>query len=272
LVKRIITSIIIAPFAIAVFWFGGIVMQAVIALLILIGMREVYKAFNDKWLPVHFVGYAFAAIYMAFIEVFRNGNGFFPFFTAFILAVLVCLVLFHKKITIHDCAVTILGFFYVCVLMSTVFLVRDIDGIGIYVIWVVFLSAWGSDTGAYFVGVKFGRHKLNPELSPKKTIEGAIGGVIFATILSALYGLSLSLVGIALDISMLLPMAAIGAGGAILSIFGDLAASAVKRNTNIKDFGTIFPGHGGVMDRFDSVLFTAPSVYLLTILILGGNV
>jgi phosphatidate cytidylyltransferase len=262
--KRIITGIVVAPFAVIILWLGGVVMQAAVSVLILVGMYEVYNSFGKKWQPVHFVGYGFALIYMAFIETFRDGNGFFPFFTAFILAVLIVLVLFHKKTDVRECAVTIFGFFYVCVLMSTVFLVREIDEFGVFVIWVVFIAAWGSDTGGYFVGVPFGKHKLTV-LSPKKSVEGVIGGVALAIILCAGYGYALSVFG-DFDFSLVLPLAVIGAGGAVLSIFGDLAASAVKRNTGIKDFGNVFPGHGGVMDRFDSVLFTAPSVYLLTFL------
>jgi len=270
MIKRIITGVVAAPFAVLIFWLGGIVMQVVVTLIILAGMHELFRAFSKNWVPVHFVGYAFALIYMAFIQTFMDGNSFFLFFTAFILAVLTVLVLFHKKVSVNDCAVTIFGFFYVCVLMSTVYLVRNIEELGVFVIWIVFISAWGTDTGAYFVGVNFGKHKLT-SLSPKKTVEGVVGGVVTAALVSALYGLALSRFS-PLDMPLVLPLAIIGAGGAVLSIIGDLSASAVKRGTGIKDFGSIFPGHGGIMDRFDSVLFTAPSVYLLTVLILGRHI
>jgi len=270
--KRIITSAITAPIAILILWLGGYALQVVVAMLILIGMHELYRAFNKKIVPVHFVGYAFALVYIAFIQTFMEGNGFFLFFTAFILAVLTVMVLFHKKVNATDCAVTVFGFFYVCVLLSTVFLVRTIEStynpnLGVFMIWMIFFSAWGADTGAYFIGVNFGKHKLT-SLSAKKTIEGVIGGIGTAALISAIYGLVLEQFT-SLEGSLILPLALIGAAGAVLSVFGDLAASAVKRSTGIKDFGTLLPGHGGIMDRFDSVLFTAPAVFLLTSLILG---
>jgi len=264
--KRIITSAITAPIAVLILLLGGMVLQVVVAMLVLVGMYELYRAFNKKIVPVHFVGYGFALVYIAFIQTFVEGNGFFLFFTAFVLAVLAVMVLFHKKVSATDCAVTIFGFFYVCVLLSTVFLVRSIDELGVFMVWMIFFSAWGADTGAYFVGVNFGKRKLT-SLSAKKTVEGVIGGIVTAAAISAVYGFVLERFT-GLEGSLVLPLAIIGAAGAVLSVFGDLAASAVKRGTGIKDFGTLLPGHGGIMDRFDSVLFTAPAVFLLTSLLL----
>jgi len=269
MLKRVITGLITAPLAVLFIWLGGIFMQVAVTLVILTGMYELYSAFSKKWMTIHFEGYAFALIYMAFIQtlfsqLFFEGNGFMFLTMVFILAVLVALVLMHKKTDVRDCVITVFGFFYVCVLLSTTFLLRGIDELGIFLIWLVFISAWGADTGAYFTGVMFGKHKLTV-LSPKKTVEGAIGGIVTATIISALFGLALSRFS-SLEMPLVLPLALIGAGGAVLSIFGDLAASAIKRGTGIKDYGNIFPGHGGILDRFDSVIFTAPSVYLLTVL------
>ena len=262
---RIITSVVAAPVAVLFFLLGGMAMQIFVTLIIMVGLFELYRAFNKKWVPVYFVGYSFALIYMAFIQTFREGNGYFLFFTFFILVVMTVLVLFNKKVTVQDCAVTILGFFYVCLLMSTLFLVREIEELGIFMVWMVCISAWGSDTGAYFVGINFGKRKLAPTLSPKKSVEGAIGGVVVVTLISALYGFILTRFS-SLEMPLVLPFAIIGAGASVLSMIGDLSASAIKRSTGIKDFGSIFPGHGGLLDRFDSVLFTAPSVYLLTVL------
>jgi phosphatidate cytidylyltransferase len=248
---------------IAVFWLGGLVMQAVFCLFIIIGMYELYGAFGKRWLPVHFVGYGFALAYMVFIDFIWKYGWFLIFSIGFILAVMVALVLFHKKVHVRDCVAVIFGFFYVCVLLSTAYLVRETDEVGILIVWVIFVSAWGADTGAYFTGVFFGKHKLT-SLSPKKTVEGAVGGVLTAALLCAGYGYILTFF-IDVDLSVVIPLMLIGAVGAVLSIFGDLAASAVKRGTDIKDFGNLFPGHGGILDRFDSVLFTAPAVYLFLI-------
>ena len=123
-------------------------------------------------------------------------------------------------------------------------------------VWVMFIGTWASDSFAYFVGSALGRHKLCPSISPNKTIEGAVGAVVGTTLtiaaLGAFFGWPLLL------------MAVLGALIAVFATVGDLVESVAKRETGIKDSGNIIPGHGGVWDRFDSVLFTAPLVYYFT--------
>lgn len=140
----------------------------------------------------------------------------------------------------------------------------------IYFILLILCFAWGGDTCAYFAGRAFGKHKLAPVVSPNKTVEGAIGGVIgsvviglLATIIySALSGRFASLT-VAVTARHYIIIAAMGAVASVLGILGDLFASAVKRQVGIKDYGTIFPGHGGILDRFDSVMFIAPLVSIV---------
>ena len=120
------------------------------------------------------------------------------------------------------------------------------------------MCAWGSDTGAYLVGRKIGKHKLAPALSPHKSIEGSIGGMLSAAILCGLY----CWLSGKLDLKLIPAFCLIGAIGSIFGQLGDLAASSIKRYTGIKDYGNIMPGHGGVLDRFDSVLFTLPIIYI----------
>jgi phosphatidate cytidylyltransferase len=129
------------------------------------------------------------------------------------------------------------------------------------IVWLIFLCSWGCDTCAYCVGMLIGKHKMAPVLSPKKSVEGAVGGVAGAALLGALYALATG--------GLVLEYALICAVGALISMVGDLAASAVKRNQNIKDYGTLIPGHGGILDRFDSVIFTAPVIYYLAKMVLG---
>jgi phosphatidate cytidylyltransferase len=131
-------------------------------------------------------------------------------------------------------------------------------------VWLIFIGAWGSDTCAYAVGMLLGKHKIVPKLSPKKTVEGCIGGVIGAALLGYLYALFLGdkIVGLA---NPRIIFAIIGASASVISQFGDLAASAIKRNYDIKDYGRLIPGHGGILDRFDSIIFTAPIVYYLAV-------
>ncbi len=128
-----------------------------------------------------------------------------------------------------------------------------------------FISSWVCDTFAYLTGMMIGKHKMTPKLSPKKSIEGAIGGVVGAALAGALFGYCI-VERVVPDQQITWVFAAIGGIGAMISQIGDLAASAIKRNHNIKDYGHLIPGHGGIMDRFDSVIFTAPMIYGLALL------
>ena len=149
--------------------------------------------------------------------------------------------------------------FYVVFGFSSILLLRA-EPHGGYIYLLTFLSAWVTDTGAYFTGVFFGRHKLIPDVSPKKTVEGAIGGIFFCVLTFVAFGFVVS------KISDLTPhyirLALVGAVVSVVSMIGDLIASLLKRKYGVKDYGKLFPGHGGVMDRFDSVLATAPFLFM----------
>ena len=128
--------------------------------------------------------------------------------------------------------------------------------------FLVIITASGSDMSAYFTGVNLGRHKLAPVLSPKKSVEGAIGGVLGAALLNVIFALALCAFDL-LELRYIWIFALIGAIGSVISQIGDLAASAIKRSFDIKDYGNIIPGHGGAMDRLDSILVVAPVIYLM---------
>ena len=148
--------------------------------------------------------------------------------------------------------------FYVVYGFSSVLLLRA-EPHGGYLYLLIFLSAWVTDTGAYFTGVFFGKHKLIPDVSPKKTVEGAVGGVFFCVLTFVIFGV---VVGAISDLTPhYIRLALVGAVVSVVSMIGDLIASLLKRKYGIKDYGKLFPGHGGVMDRFDSVL--AVSVVML---------
>lgn len=127
---------------------------------------------------------------------------------------------------------------------------------GIYLIWIPFIMAFLSDTGAYFIGVLFGKHKLCPVISPKKTVEGFVGGIVCAVLGMMVYGLVLQL-GFDARVNYLY-LLVYGLVGSLAGVFGDLSFSVMKRQTGIKDYGNLIPGHGGILDRFDSVIMTAP--------------
>ena len=156
-----------------------------------------------------------------------------------------------------------LGVFYVAVMLSYVYQTRELNA-GTYIVWLIFLCSWGCDTCAYCVGVLIGKHKMAPKLSPKKSVEGAVGGVFGAALLTVIYGYVFQN-QMNLSTEYIFVLAGISAVGALISMVGDLAASAIKRNYDIKDYGKLIPGHGGILDHFDSVIFTAPIIYYLAL-------
>lgn len=180
------------------------------------------------------------------------------------LAILVSLFLHllhkHENMNFSQLSCAYFGTVVLPSLLLSLVRIFDMRG-GELLILLPLVAAWGSDTFAYFVGVRFGRHKLAPVISPKKTIEGSIGGVVGAAVLTmavtALFNKHS-----AIDLPYWVA-AIIGACGAVVGQLGDLSFSIIKRQTGIKDYGKIFPGHGGVLDRFDSVIFVAPVVELL---------
>lgn len=153
-------------------------------------------------------------------------------------------------------------------MLSFIYLVRELP-YGVYSVWMIFISSWICDTCAYVVGMLIGKHKLAPVLSPKKSIEGAIGGIAGAALVGALYAYFIVEPAVSGQ-KVTWVFVLISAVGAVISQVGDLAASAIKRNHEIKDYGKLIPGHGGVMDRFDSVIFTAPMIYFLVLLLIHG--
>jgi phosphatidate cytidylyltransferase len=174
------------------------------------------------------------------------------------VVILAMLVFLHKSVNVNDAAVTVFGFLYVGLLLGCLYTIRSES---IVLAWIPFICAFGSDTCAYFVGTTLGKHKLTPVLSPHKSIEGAIGGVVGAAILCAIYCFAASSFKYT-SFDNIIKFAIMGAVGSVFAQIGDLAASSIKRYTGIKDYGKVMPGHGGVLDRFDSVLFTMPLVYV----------
>lgn len=160
----------------------------------------------------------------------------------------------------------VFSFMYAPLMLSFVYLTR-MRAQGIYLVWLILISSWGCDTCAYAVGKLIGRKKIFPVLSPKKSLEGCIGGMLGAALIGGIYGY-IVVERILPDQNVALTIAFICALGAVMSMVGDLAASAIKRNNNIKDYGRLIPGHGGIMDRFDSMTVTAPMIYFMAFLLL----
>ena len=254
---RLISGIILVIILIATVGTGGNLLLAVLGIVSLIGLSELYKVMEIQNKALGFAGYLATVVYYG--TLFTGNMEYMTFLTILYLVVLMAVYVFSYPAFVADqVAPVFFGVFYVAMMMSYVYQTRMLEDGGI-VVWLIFLSSWGCDTCAYCVGMLIGKHKMAPKLSPKKSVEGGIGGIVGAALLGAIFAAAMNHFAGA-QANVLHYAIICGAGGAISQI-GDLAASAIKRNHNIKDYGHLIPGHGGILDRFDSMIFTAPAIY-----------
>ncbi len=256
---RVISGAVLAVIAILALSLGGWFLFGICAIISLIGMYELYRVSGIEKSSVAVAGYITAGIYYLSIALNISDYDIFIFVLGFMVIMTIYVFTFPKYKS-EQVIMAFVGIFYVALMLSYIYRVR-IAADGIYIVWLIFVCSWGNDTFAYFTGVLFGKHKMTSKLSPKKTVEGAIGGVAGATVLGAVYGAIISPYMSGIVTQPVLVFAIASFIGAFLAIVGDLTASAIKRNYNIKDYGNLIPGHGGILDRFDSVIFTAPAVY-----------
>ena len=262
--KRIISALVFV-----VLWVGILLVNnplfdtIVVVALSTIATYEYHKAFkNIGYNPISWIGYAGCLAlflmggiipeeYKILLIKFMIPVGLISAFTYIIIG--------NVRRTVIDVAITVFGLLYIPVMFSFLKLILNLEYGRFYILY-VFCGAFISDTFAFLVGSKFGKTKLAPDISPNKTVEGSIGGivgVIISFILLTLLGnLKLGIYG------NIFYWTLIGIAASVAGQFGDLTASAIKRYCKIKDFGNIMPGHGGVLDRFDSLMFVAPIVYL----------
>lgn len=272
---RVISAAILVILIAFMNYMGGPFMGIILLLISEQGLFEfyrttgVYKTGETRNL-LEKIGYAGTAVYFLAEMVIEN-NGLLKLFLILCIvfvAMLAAYVLTFPEYESDMIVRAFFGFMYVPVMLGFIFLTRSMR-FGAYTVWFIFFSSWICDTCAYLVGVKFGKHRLAPILSPKKSIEGAVGGIVGSTLFTAIFAYAFrSAYELPRGFS-LLPFILIGAVGAVVSQVGDLAASAFKRNYDVKDYGMIIPGHGGILDRFDSVIFTAPMIYFLAAIFLG---
>lgn len=265
--QRLTSGILLVLLVFGTCWAGGLWLGFFAAVIGYIGLDEFYKVFGlgiTKGLGrVGFLG-TFLWTFTVFLsgesgELIKRELKWMALLLIFMLLMAVYVFTFPKYET-KEVMTVFFGVVYIPVMLSFIYLTRMLQS-GFYLVWLIFLSSWGCDTFAYCTGMLLGRHKMAPVLSPKKSVEGAIGGIVGAAFLGVLYGL---LTGG----EYTLIYALICAVGAAASQVGDLAASAVKRQHGIKDYGHLIPGHGGILDRFDSVIVTAPMIYILAVLLM----
>lgn len=259
---RLISGIFLVIAALLTIISGGYVLFVTLLCVSLLGIQELYKAMEvhkDGIGLLEMAGYLGAVLYYASLLLDFERYGMMAVLLGLVLLMFVY-VFTYPKYEADQVMSAFFGVVYVAVMLSFIFLTRNLEG-GKFIVWLIFLCSWGCDTCAYCVGMLIGKHKMAPVLSPKKSIEGAVGGVVGAAALGAIYA--------AVTHGPLVEYAVICAVGALISMVGDLVASAIKRNRGIKDYGKLIPGHGGILDRFDSVIFTSPIIFYLAKMLLG---
>ena len=259
---RLISGIFLVIAALLTIISGGYVLFVTLLCVSLLGIQELYKAMGvhkDGVGLLELAGYLGTILYYASLLLGFERYGMMAVLLGLVLLMFVY-VFTYPKYEADQVMSAFFGIVYVAVMLSFIFLTRNLEG-GKFLVWLIFLCSWGCDTCAYCVGMLIGKHKMAPVLSPKKSVEGGIGGVAGAALLGVIYAAATG--------GPMAEYALICAVGALISMVGDLAASAIKRNQGIKDYGKLIPGHGGILDRFDSVIFTAPAIYFLAKLVLG---
>ena len=267
-IKRTITGVIGLPILAAVLIFANtIIMDIFTAAIACISMYEYFHCFKstNKGNPTQFLGYFFCIliIFTHFVDNYLLYSIMVSIIPISLLILFAELVISKGEKTIKDVAITILGICYIPLMIIYLSLIRNIDLghnlDGKILVWFVLIASWGSDVFAYFIGRHFGKHKLT-KVSPNKTVEGAIAGIVGATLLGIIYAvLCNTLWGVGINYLL------IGCIMALLSIvgqIGDLAASSIKRYCEIKDFSELIPGHGGMLDRIDSIIFVLPFAFI----------
>ncbi|MBS4031410.1 MAG: phosphatidate cytidylyltransferase [Clostridiales bacterium] len=250
--QRAISAIVGIPLVLGITWIGGWLFFLMLAFVGHLALREFYRlaAVKDKAVQILAIaGHYFLMFTLWFWGAQSLSSAFILFF---LLVNLYWVVTYPKDFRMLSAIMW--GIMYVSLLLSFFLLIR-IQPQGFTLVVAVFLAVWASDTGAYFIGTTFGRRRLAPSVSPKKSLEGALGGVVFSLLLFLLLAPQLNMPR---DFAALFAIILSLAGQA-----GDLSESAFKRWSNTKDSGTFLPGHGGVLDRIDSLLFAAPTAFFL---------
>lgn len=265
--SRYLGALILAPLVIFLF-LGGEYLKYLVMVLSLFGMYEFYKVSRKKhYKPIKVIGYILCAAYYL-----NMSNDFSTSFNVYILMatifLLLCIPVLNTTYNFVDVALTIFGFLYVAVFFSFIVFINN-KAYGEYLVWIIFICSWVCDTAAYYSGRFFGKggkHKLCPKVSPNKTIEGSIGGLLGSAIGCTIYGYVISRFGVPIELYHYTIIGVIcGAFGQL----GDLIASSIKRFVGAKDYSNLIPGHGGILDRFDSILFVSVVAFYYITFIVG---
>lgn len=259
--KRVWTAVIGLPAVIAIIVLGNIyLIDILFAIIACMSLHEYFKSFNGKLKPIKWIGYLACSL-ISIIHILPKE------YSTITIGVLLptCIVLLflqsiitNIKYNINDLAITFLGICYIPLFLMYIPMLFGLEN-GRFLLWYSIIAAWGTDIFAYLIGKKIGRHKFS-KISPNKSIEGCIGGLLGATLITVIYTIAMNIFfGVNINILTIILISIILS---LIGQIGDFAASSIKRYVGIKDFSNLLPGHGGMLDRIDSLIFIAPFAYL----------
>ncbi len=263
---RVLAALIFAPALLYLVYLGGLYLAVALFVLALLSAWEYLELTLGGGKPhLKVVGYLLAALLGAAVLGWLPASLAPVLLPAAVIVVLTAVLLQPEPISTSGsrAALVVLGALYCGGLLPYLALLRGSGELGLGLAMMALFCTWGADTGAYFVGRFFGKHKLYPKISPAKTIEGGVGGLLTAVAVAFLIRTLFAV--------PLLPayVVAVGALAAVLGVVGDLVESMLKRSVGAKDSSRLIPGHGGVLDRFDAVMFVAPGLYVFLALALS---
>lgn len=262
--NRVVSGVILVALLLAVVVFNKsfpMALNIAVALISVFSISEIIVALGLT------KNYILAVPSLAFSALLPLLYGVWQEFAYFLYTVVIfaSLIRYHKSITFREVGVIYSMSLLIPTALGTIISLRELGGRhGMFYVFIAIFAAWIADTGAFFAGSFFGKHKLCPDISPKKTVEGVWGGFILNIAAMLAFGFVFEFIFYERTVSVsYLALFLIGVGGTVMSILGDLSFSLIKRSCHIKDFGQVIPGHGGILDRFDSVIFTTPFIYFL---------
>lgn len=259
MLKRIVSALLALPLLFFIIIKNGFFVKFFIPIFAIIALYEFFNAFRHIGIEASKI-IGFISILMMFVMTLKKITAeSILLWLAFTMFCILISNLLKKEFDAVASGITALGIYYIVFFAYHILFI--LNSSYPQLVWLVFITAWATDTCAYFTGSFIGKRKLCPQISPKKTIEGSIGGIIGSVIISLIFAYFIVP-------HIFIHCIWIGFIGSIMGQVGDLTASIFKRYTGIKDYGKIMPGHGGILDRFDSILFTAPTVYYYMIFLL----
>ena len=269
-IKRITSAVLGLPLVVIFLTFGNkYVVDVFLAIIACISMQEYFNAVSKESKPIRWIGYL-ACISIAFIHIIPEKipvlfleNLMLLIIPVILLILFSIIVATNMKINFKDISFTLFGIIYIVTCIGFMAKIRGAEN-GVWLIWYAIISAWASDTFAYFIGKKYGKHKFS-KVSPKKSIEGCIAGVVGAVIVALIYTFAINEIN-SLNYSYIY-ITIITVILSIIGQIGDFAASSIKRYVDVKDYSNLIPGHGGMLDRIDSLMFLSPFAYVFLTII-----